>query len=328
MWVCRCVHTKRVDSAGSSVKPQSGQGAESDRIATSFRPGACAAMGGSGCEASADRVRSSRDANGWQPACKMSGLPTAMREARREKNERGGLLDDDVVLRESGVARFQWPSAGPAPAPAPAPAPVAVPVAAPTASRPRNARAATALAVLPRPAWSTGARWPLSGWSLDGQPQGRGWVGRSRYLAGWSTRIALRALCGGTAAGRGEELGSASTSTARRLLSPGQSSAVASSRSPRILPLSFKPVSLIWEAAATKQPESHCLKADTKLQLAVLRVRAERYQITPGPCQIRPYMPLQQTPFYKMRSMKRISVNFRLRPVYFTICFPTVSLVQ
>lgn len=75
---------------------------------------------------------------------KMSGLPTAMREARREKTERGGLLDDDVVLRESGVARFQWPSAGPAPAPAPAP--VAVPVAAPTASRPRNARAATALA--------------------------------------------------------------------------------------------------------------------------------------------------------------------------------------
>lgn len=118
----------------------------------------------------------------------------------------------------------------------PAPAPVAVPVAAPTASRPRNARAATALAVLPRPAWSTGARWPLSGWSLDGQPQGRGWVGRSRYLAWWSTRAAL---CGGKAAGRGEEPGSASTGTTRRLLSPGPSSAVASSRSPRILPIAL-----------------------------------------------------------------------------------------
>jgi hypothetical protein len=180
-----------------------------------------------------------------------------MREARRgQKNERGGLLDDDVVLRESGVARFQWPSAGPAPAPAPAP--VAVPVAAPTASRPRNARAATALAVLPRPAaWSTGARWPLSGWSLDGQPQGRGWVGMSRYLAWWSTRDALCVLCGETAAGRGEELGGASTGTARRLLSPGHSSAAASSRSPRI--------SLILEAAATKPPESHCLVPTRKL---------------------------------------------------------------
>lgn len=145
-------------------------------------------------------------------------------------------------------------------------------------------------------------------------------MGRSRYLAGWSTRIALRALCGGTAAGRGEELGSASTGTARRLLSPGQFSAVASFRSPRILPL-FLQICVLDLGGG--EPESHCLKIDTKLHLAVLRVRAERYQITPGPS-----MPLYQTPFYKMRSMKRITVNFRLRPVYFTICFATISLVQ
>jgi hypothetical protein len=57
MWVCRCVHTKRVDSAGGSVKPQSGQGAESDRIAIDLIPtrGLCC-VGGSGCEAGADRV--------------------------------------------------------------------------------------------------------------------------------------------------------------------------------------------------------------------------------------------------------------------------------
>lgn len=88
MWVRSCVHTKRVVFAGSSVKPQSGQGAESDRIATSFRPGACASLGlwlrdkrGSG--------RSSRDANGGSLPPKMSILPTAMREAREGEKTKG-----------------------------------------------------------------------------------------------------------------------------------------------------------------------------------------------------------------------------------------------
>lgn len=100
MWVCSCVHTKRVESAGSSVKPQSGQGAESDRIATSFRPGACAALGlwlrGEARQARIVSKLARRQRLAASP--KMSGLPTAMREARREKNERGGLLDDDVVF--------------------------------------------------------------------------------------------------------------------------------------------------------------------------------------------------------------------------------------
>lgn len=97
MWVCRCVHTKRVDSAGSSVKPQSGQGAESDRIATSFRPGACAAFGGGALAARQARIVSKLARRQRLAACLPRCLDCrrAMREARREKNERGGLLDDE-----------------------------------------------------------------------------------------------------------------------------------------------------------------------------------------------------------------------------------------
>lgn len=82
------------------------------------------------------------------------------------------MLDDDVVLRESGVAHFQWtlgPSTGPAP--------VAVPVAAPTASRPRNARAATALA-----ACYQGRPGPLG---RGGHLAAGAWTGNHREKCGW-----------------------------------------------------------------------------------------------------------------------------------------------
>lgn len=103
----------------------------------------------------------------------MSGLPTAMREARgKKKTERGGLLDDDVVLRESGVAHFQWTLG-----PSTAPAPVAVPAAAPTASRPRNARAATALA-----ACYQGRPGPLG---RGGHLAAGAWTGNHREGCGW-----------------------------------------------------------------------------------------------------------------------------------------------
>lgn len=119
--------------------------------------------------------------------------------------------------------------------------------------------------MLPRPAWSTGARWPLSGWSLDGQPQGRVWVGMSRYLAWWSTRAALR---GGKAAGRGEELRSASTGTRGGCFRQAIPAALPRPEAPRIR-FSFRltPLaasgSLVYEAAAaTRQPESHCLEIE------------------------------------------------------------------
>jgi hypothetical protein len=73
-------------------------------------PGPVIFGGGSGREASADLVEARETPTA--AACLPRNLDCrrrcVKRKGREKKNERGGLEDEDVVLRESGVAHFQW----------------------------------------------------------------------------------------------------------------------------------------------------------------------------------------------------------------------------
>lgn len=100
MQVCGCVWhtTKSGGSFAGSVKPQSGQGAESVRMATSSRPGPWSLLGfwlwlqG---KASAGLVGSLRDANGSLPP----GNTDCRRCVRRKGKKRKGRLGESVPGR-------------------------------------------------------------------------------------------------------------------------------------------------------------------------------------------------------------------------------------